>query len=530
MGDRPGAGRRRLMIGSMLVIASTICGCAMVPPNSFIDPTKVGRFSVEAFETGVRRVLTPRETPPGLPNAEDPVPADLVPEYSEYRFVPGDNVAVTINDLLQPGVPYSAAYEVNPLGEIRVPELGVVRVAGLTEPELEEDLKARLRETGLLPDPVVVVFTQLRRGRTFSVLGSVRVAGTYPIGDPDTRLLDAIAQAGDADANARYAYVIRRPAFNAAEVLPPPPEPPSDTPAPETPDEGAEELIIPPWEPDDFDAAPNMMAQEGTGTATTAPAYEELEAVIAPPGTQPATASQPADEGAGREWPALIFDPETGAFREMPPTADEGRAADPERAAEIAAEDLLNEPFEWESDEGFAFTQRVIQIDMDDLRNGDPTQNIVVRDNDVIQIPFDTGVFYMMGEVARPGVYGFGGRDITMKQAVAISGGFTALAWPSRTEIIRHEPGTDKQITIKVNLDKIFYGWEEDFYLRDGDIVNVGTHTVAPFLFVLRNSFRFTYGFGFVYDRNFADKDAYGARPNPESLRLQRQLQRGLPF
>jgi hypothetical protein len=24
-----------------------------------------------------------------------------------------------------------------------------------------------------------------------------------------------------------------------------------------------------------------------------------------------------------------------------------------------------------------------------------------------------------------------------------------------------------------------------------------------------------TYGFGFVYDRNFADIDAYGAQPNP---------------
>jgi protein involved in polysaccharide export with SLBB domain len=499
-----------------------------------VDPTKVGRFSVEAFETGVRRVLTPRETPAGLPHAEDPVPADLVPDYTEYRFVPGDNVAISINDLIQPGVPYSAAYQVNPLGEIRLPELGVVRVAGLTESELEEDLKARLRETGLLPDPVVVVFTQVRRGRTFSVLGSVRIPGAYPIQDPDTRLLDAIAQAGDADANARKAYVIRRPSSGPGAMPSPAPQMPLETPPAEVPEQGQEELIIPPWEPEDFDASPTLMAQEGTGTATTAPstapAYDELEAIIAPPGTQPATTTRPGDEPVGRDWPALIFDPETGAFREAPRPVEQRPTPDAERAAEIAAEDLLDEPFQWEEDDEFAFTQRVIEINLDDLRSGDPTQNIVVRDNDVIQIPFDTAIFYMMGEVNRPGVYGFGGREITMKQAVAISGGFAPLAWPSRTEIIRHEPGTDKQITIKVNLDKIFYGWEEDFYLRDGDIVNVGTHTVAPFLFVLRNSFRFTYGFGFVYDRNFADRDAYNSRPNPETLELQRQLQRGLPF
>jgi hypothetical protein len=53
---------------------------------------------------------------------------------------------------------------------------------------------------------------------------------------------------------------------------------------------------------------------------------------------------------------------------------------------------------------------------------------------------------------------------------------------------------------------------------------------VAPFLFVIRNSFRFTYGFGFVYDRNFADKDSYSSKINPEVLEQQRRAQRGLPF
>jgi hypothetical protein len=135
-----------------------------------------------------------------------------------------------------------------------------------------------------------------------------------------------------------------------------------------------------------------------------------------------------------------------------------------------------------------------------------------------------------MGDINRPGVYSFGGRDITIKQAVAIAGGFSALAWPSRCEVIRREPGMDKQLTIQVNLDKIFYGLEDDFYLRDDDIVNVGSHILAPFLFIIRNSFRFTYGFGFVYDRNFADKDAYGGKINPQTLEIQRRQSSGLPF
>jgi len=53
---------------------------------------------------------------------------------------------------------------------------------------------------------------------------------------------------------------------------------------------------------------------------------------------------------------------------------------------------------------------------------------------------------------------------------------------------------------------------------------------VAPFLYVVRNSFRFTYGFGFVYDRNFADQDAYSARANPAEVRRAQRTARGLPF
>jgi hypothetical protein len=81
-----------------------------------------------------------------------------------------------------------------------------------------------------------------------------------------------------------------------------------------------------------------------------------------------------------------------------------------------------------------------------------------------------------------------------------------------------------------VNLAAIFAGLEDDFILRDEDVLNVGTHIVAPFLFVIRNSFRFTYGFGFVYDRNFADKDAYSNRINPEIVEQQRRASRGLSF
>jgi hypothetical protein len=60
---------------------------------------------------------------------------------------------------------------------------------------------------------------------------------------------------------------------------------------------------------------------------------------------------------------------------------------------------------------------------------------------------------------------------------------------------------------IQVNLDRIFAGEDADFFIKKDDLIVVGTHPAAVFLAVVRNAFRLSYGFGFVYDRNFADVD-----------------------
>lgn len=526
-------------VAGLLALAS-MTGCAALPPNSFIDPTKVGRFSLEASESGIRRVLTARDTPAGIPGATEPTPDDLVAEFTDYRLAPGDGINININDLVNAGVPYAANLEVNPLGEVRIPEIGSVRIAGLTEKEVEQEIKARLIQTGLLPDPVVVVFTQLRRGRTFTIVGGVGQAGQYPIVQPDLRVLDVIGLAGDVAATSKDMFVIRRVSQSSPSMAAPTP-----TPEPAV----KEELVIPPPVAPSAPATFSSAAGTGRGadSATTAPALQELEELVVP-ATPAATPAQPAaaqptgvptataaPEGTppatarSQFEPLIIFDPETGAVREAAPPGTE-TPAQPTSIPVRLPEQKLDQPFNWEDVDELALEQRVIKLSVRDLKNGDPRQNIIVRDRDVINVPIDTGVFYVMGEINRPGVYGFGGRDITVKQALAIAGGFSPLAWPQRCEVVRREPGTDKQLTIPVNLDAIFYGLEDDFYLRDDDILNVGTHIAAPFLFVIRNSFRFTYGFGFVYDRNFADQDAVAGKQNPETLQQARRASLGLGF
>lgn len=58
-----------------------------------------------------------------------------------------------------------------------------------------------------------------------------------------------------------------------------------------------------------------------------------------------------------------------------------------------------------------------------------------------------------------------------------------------------------------MDLDKIFDGQQPDIYLKPNDQVMVGTNAIAPFLAATRNAFRITYGFGFLYDKNYADED-----------------------
>jgi len=499
-------------------------GCALAPWNSFLDPTAVGQFPLKYKEGGIRRVLTPREAPPGLATASEPTPEDLVPLYEDYRIGPNDQVAVVINDLIAPGVPEQGMYEVSPTGYVRLAILGSIKITGMTEQEVEQELKARLIDDGLLPDPIIRVVVQTPRQRFFTILGAVNAQAAFPITQPDLRLLDALALARGISPVTKTLYVIRREEPSSPETTPWPTEEP-------TPEK--EFIIPPPMEEDQEDPSLSFFAGLGF-PPQEAPAsqsqptqeLEELETIIAPPGQASQPATRPQEPERQRPFAPLVFDPVTGEPRELRPEEQV-----PPPPAEVPTQVPVERPqFEWEDVPEYELAQRVIEIDVKALKAGDPRYNIIIRDRDAIQVPMDTGVFYLMGEVNRPGVYAFSDREITVKQAIATAAGFSVMAWPQRCEIIRREPGTDTQITIPVNLDAIFAGLEDDVLLRDEDILNVGTHFVAPFLFIARNSFRFTYGFGFVYDRNFADKDSYSVKINPQTLKMQEQQRRGLPF
>jgi hypothetical protein len=63
-----------------------------------------------------------------------------------------------------------------------------------------------------------------------------------------------------------------------------------------------------------------------------------------------------------------------------------------------------------------------------------------------------------------------------------------------------------------VNLAAIRNRAEPDIFMRRDDHVHIGTNFFAAPLAVIRNGFRFTYGFGFLLDRNFGN-DVFGPPP-----------------
>jgi hypothetical protein len=152
--------------------------------------------------------------------------------------------------------------------------------------------------------------------------------------------------------------------------------------------------------------------------------------------------------------------------------------------------------------------QRIIRVPIDQLRQyGELKYNIVIRPGDMIVVPDPTsGVYYFGGHVLRPGVFSLSGQDVTLKQGWIAAGGADDLSFPNRAEVVRRI-GSNREVCVRINLAKILALQQPDIYLKPNDVVYVGTHFIAPFLAAIRNSFRITYGFGFLYDRNFFNQN-----------------------
>jgi len=484
-----------------------------------------------------------------VPNATFPREGDWTYSAADYIIGPTDILDISILDLFAEGLETTLRRQVSAGGFVDLPLLAQrIKVEGLTAMEVKLAV-ADAYSPEILLTPQVSVTVAAQRQSTFSALGAIRRPGTYAVTRRDMRLLDALALVGDvSQTNIRYIYIIRpAPARRVVGV------------EPGAAEGGATPVKVGPLPEIPKDVAPPTTAP-ATSPAKTAPqpdadaAVKELGEVI--PGIAPPTKPAPEPRGETLPRPSLLMRlAESGGVRgpgttstaevdllkdtrtykwiysdgrwirvaqEAPaatrpaekPTkpGTPGTPAVPPRGPVVGTApdpmaDEMPDPYGWGQAEAGGRT-RIIAINLEKLQSGDPRMNIIIHDNDILHVPvLKVGEFYIMGEVGRPGVYSLTGRRITIKMALAAAGNFNSVAWPKNSLLIRRIGDSQEQV-IPLDIAAIFRNEKADVFLKPNDVIAIGTDVRSPFIAVLRNAFRMTYAFGFIYDRNFADPAA----------------------
>ncbi len=474
-------------VAASLGLVALLLGCEA---DSFMEPSVVGRWERTPVVLPILDRLDVIDEPgPELEGASQVQPEDLIPVVHEYVMGSGDVVTLTVFELMQTNVESALVRRINELGMIRLPVIGSVKASGITPTQLEKRIAEILRSQGVLKDAIVSVAVQEGRQNLFSVIGDPgrtgAAIGTYATPKSDFRILEALAMARGVSNDVKTIHVIRQLPLSesAREVIPLNDEPEQAAPAESPPDpvDLIEELLH--SVDDDFQAQPS--AEKGAQDVPEPPAALDRG--------MDATIEQPLHWAhVNGQWVRV----------DQPAATQDGAAP---VAATMPAQQDATYP---------TVTQRVIEVPYEKLLEGDMRYNLVIRPGDIIRIPPPvTGNVYVGGAISRPGTYALPGtKQLTLKQLIFAAGNLTAVAIPERVDLIRRL-GNDQEATVRLNLRAIFEGTQPDFYLKPNDTLNIGTNFAAVPLAVFRNGLRFSYGLGFVLDRNFGS-DVFGPADN----------------
>jgi len=134
---------------------------------------------------------------------------------SDYRIGPNDVLSVTVLQAKELDV----STRVSAQGNISLPLIGVVRAAGLTPQQLEVEIERLLSEKYIHEPDVTVQLTELQ-SQPLSVVGAVRLPGTFQVRGPRT-LLEALSLAGGlAEDAGDVVMVLRSDRDGAADGFP----------------------------------------------------------------------------------------------------------------------------------------------------------------------------------------------------------------------------------------------------------------------------------------------------------------------
>ncbi len=499
------SGSKNLQRAAAAALVSLVAIGTGCETKSWMDPSEVGRYQMTPQVVPIldKLVVGVEKDEAQFVGARDVSEDDLKEVQSDYHVGAGDLLQITIQDLAGNGLQQIEQKRVSESGKISLPYLGQISVSGQTEAEIEDTVVRAYADAQILPRAIVSVAVTQSQNKLYTISGAVNQAGAYPLDRSNLRLNEALAGARGvtSELGIDYIYVVRKKAPSSTETAPTQPGTPGVDPlAPQSSLKSASTPVFAmrlddpsaPQTPEEARKAAEELSRQINQTVNEAQATPPSNDPLTPPAPAETPTTVPGEttdrviqiEGAG-ERPAAPDSPE------MTPPAETPTVATAPSGFEFVAP---AEPTDRE----------VIRVPYAELKKGEFKYDIVIRPQDLIIVPSPPiGEYYMGGHVARPGVYSLTARNITLKQAIISSGMLDQLAIPTRTDVIRRL-NKNQEVFVRVDLEKIFAGMEPDVLLKPDDQVMVGTNAGATFAAALRNSFRFTYGFGFLYDRNYA--------------------------
>ncbi len=503
----------RSFLGAVVALATVFAmtGCGV---NSFIDPSRTGRFHFSPTSISVLdRIDAIEHDEAYFARATPVMQEDLIPSELSYYLYPGDTVTLSIFELYAPGIWSTTTRRIDAGGFYRVSEIGDVRAAGLTPQQFEEEVKRQLEEK-VMRNPQVDIVVEQACGLRYNVYGFVQTPGVFSLSNPDLRLLDALAIAGGIPVTTQRVYIIRTVPLTPEQV-------PKFDPR-RTGGGGATQPSG--TQPVNVEDLIEDLPSSGGGRPTTRPGSGGGSGPGISPGMLRETSTTQQPPTTQNQPPIDIDALEPARVERQPPPVDVDEARPPKPTDDGTGDTFIyiEERGEWVRVSGEAnapgapagagpdarniVRERIIEVLYDRLQRGDSSQNVVIRPDDRIYVDGpDQGLVYIDGEVNRVGVYQLPiSGALTLSRAITAAGGLGPIAVPARIDLTR-KVGGHREATIRLNLAAIRQRTEPDVVLRPDDHIIVGTDFWATPLAVLRNGLRMTYGFGFVFDRNFAD-------------------------
>ncbi len=162
-----------------------LVGCNSTKEVAYLQNLDLSKNETISASKGI--TIQPKDILTIMVNCKDP-------ELAAMFNLPVVSYQTNSEIMSRSGSQQTLGYAVDENGEINMPVLGKLKVAGMTRWEVQEKIKSELKSRDLLKDMVVTVEF---RNFKISVLGEVKTPGSYSVSGDKVTVLEAISMAGD---------------------------------------------------------------------------------------------------------------------------------------------------------------------------------------------------------------------------------------------------------------------------------------------------------------------------------------------